>query len=94
MAHTVVLITPTHRIGYDGYYEAKLQMAKSTPNGYEKIGKPWIADSVHFYGNLNMDFENKGNIVVWNDDDNLVVRESYGTKIFATQKDYNNYYNR
>ena len=89
----VVLLTPTHRIGSEGYYETKVQIANSTPNGYEKIGKPWVSDSVHFHGNLNMDFENKGNIVVWSDDE-MVVREAYTTNIFASIKDYNNYHNR
>ena len=89
-----VLITPTHKVGSEGYYEAKIQEADSTPNGYNLIGKPWHSDSVHLHGELQIDFENKGNIVVWNCDEELIVKEAYTTKIFGGNKSYNEYYKK
>ena len=87
----VVLITPTHKVGSEGYYEAKIQEADSTPNGFNLTGKPWHSDSVHLYGELQMDFENKGNIVVWNTDDKILVREAYTTKIYGGEEAINNW---
>ena len=90
----VILITPTHNIGPEGYYEATIQMADSTITGYNPVGKPWHSDSVHFHGELQMDFENNGNIVIWNPNDELIVKEAYTTRIFGGNKSYDEYYKR
>lgn len=94
MARPVVLITPTHRVGSEGYYEANIQMATATEKGYEKIGKPWHSDSVHFHGELDIDFENNGNIVVWNTYDELFVRDAYTTNIYGGKEAIEKYYKR
>lgn len=87
----VVLITPTHAVGSEGFYEAKIQEADSTPNGYNLVGKPWRSDSVHFHGELEIDFENKGNIVIWNRSNKILVKEGYTTNIYGGEEAINKY---
>ena len=86
MIYNVVLITPTHKLGGEGYYEAEIQEATVEKGEYHKIGNPWHSDSVNFYGKVKMDFENNGNIVVWSGDNNMHVTPGYTTEIFCAKE--------
>ena len=94
MAHNVILVTPTHKVGEDGWHEATLQRAISSEGKFEKIGDPWLSDSIHLYGELNIDFENDGDIVIWHDDNEIFVRDNYGTKIFGGKEIIDKYLHR
>lgn len=88
-----VLITPTHQVNPDGYFEAKIQEADFTSTGIRLVDKPWYSDNIHFHGELQMDFENRGNIVVWNRNNRIFVRQSYTTDIYGGEEAINYYAN-
>lgn len=91
MAHDVVLITPTRKVGSEGFFEAEVQMAVAEHGEYRKVGNPWHSDSIHFHGVPEMDFENNGEMVVWSRDNKILVREAYTTNIYCGEEAINEY---
>lgn len=92
MAHNVVLITPTRKVGSEGFFEAEVQEAIAENGEYRKVGNSWHSDSVHFFGQPEMDFENNGEMVVWSRDNKMLVREGYTTRIYCGQETIDKYY--
>lgn len=78
----LIIIEPSGKRDQEGWHYATIKIGVLNNGNFNEI-KSWHCDSIHFHGNLNCDFEPNGKVAIWRYDDDIWVRESYGTNIYG-----------
>lgn len=84
MLQNIVLVVPKYKKDENGYYYAKFYKGTiDTKDKYISLQNEWLSDCFHIYGSVHADFQNNGNIIFFADDNELIVKQAYETRIYG-----------